>query len=87
MLEQLAEESGAAVWLMVEEGGKAVYLAQEFGEQAIETHERLGKHEYMHCLAAGKAMLAFSRRSIFRASSTAMVSYRERRRRLRRGKR
>lgn len=60
VLEQLAEESSAAVWLMVEEGGKAVYLAQEFGEQAIETHERLGKHEYMHCLAAGKAILAFS---------------------------
>lgn len=60
VLEQLAKESDAAVWLLVEEGGKAVYIAQEFGEQAIETHERLGKHEYMHCLAAGKAMLAFS---------------------------
>lgn len=59
-LEQLAEESGAAVWLMVEEDGKAVYLARELGEQSIETHERLGKHEYMHCLASGKAMLAFS---------------------------
>lgn len=59
-LKQLAVESSAAVWLIVEEGGKAVYLAQEFGKRAIETHERLGKHEYMHCLAAGKAMLAFS---------------------------
>ena len=37
-----------------------MYLAQKFGDQAIETHERLGKHEYMHCLASGKAMLAFS---------------------------
>ncbi|RLM54126.1 IclR family transcriptional regulator [Halobellus sp. Atlit-31R] len=59
-LEQTAAESGAAVWLMVEAGGKAVYLARELGEQSIETHERLGKHEYMHCLASGKAMLAFA---------------------------
>jgi len=59
-LKQVANESGAAVWLMVEEAGKAVYLAREMGEQSIETHERLGKHEYMHCLASGKAMLAFA---------------------------
>lgn len=59
-LEQLAEESGAAVWLLVEENGKAVYLDQALGENSIETHERLGKHEYMHCLASGKAMLAYS---------------------------
>jgi DNA-binding IclR family transcriptional regulator len=59
-LKQVATESGAAVWLMVEEAGQAVYLAREMGEQSIETHERLGKHEYMHCLASGKAMLAFA---------------------------
>ncbi|WP_164974807.1 IclR family transcriptional regulator [Halegenticoccus tardaugens] len=59
-LKGMAKESGAAVWLMVEEKGKAVYLAQELGENSIETHERIGKHEYMHCLASGKVMLAFS---------------------------
>ncbi|MGB9955625.1 IclR family transcriptional regulator [Haloferax prahovense] len=59
-LKQLAEESGAAVWLTVEQGGKVVYLAQELGENSIETHERLGKHEFMNCLASGKVMLAFS---------------------------
>lgn len=59
-LKQLAEESDAAVWLMVEEDGKAVYLAQALGEKSFETHERLGKHEFMHCLASGKVMLAFS---------------------------
>ncbi|SEP01263.1 transcriptional regulator, IclR family [Halogranum amylolyticum] len=59
-LKGLAEESGAAVWLVVEENGKAVYLAQELGEDSIETHERIGKHEYMHCLATGKVILAFS---------------------------
>ncbi|WP_049916974.1 IclR family transcriptional regulator [Halogeometricum pallidum] len=59
-LKNLADESGAAVWLMVEENGKAVYLSQELGEDSIETHERLGKHEYMHCLASGKVLLAFS---------------------------
>lgn len=59
-LKRLADESGAAVWLIVEQNGKAVYLAQELGEESIETHERLGKHEYMHYLASGKAMLAFA---------------------------
>ncbi|MGQ4556271.1 IclR family transcriptional regulator domain-containing protein [Halobellus sp. GM3] len=59
-LKKTAEESGAAVWLMVEEAGKVVYLDREMGDQSIETHERLGKHEYMHCMASGKAMLAFS---------------------------
>lgn len=59
-LKQLADETDSAVWLLVEERGKAVYLAQELGDRSIETHERLGKHEYMHCLASGKAMLAFS---------------------------
>ncbi|QIO24929.1 IclR family transcriptional regulator [Haloarcula sp. JP-L23] len=60
ILKQMAEESGAAAWLTVEEEGKAVYLERELGEQSIETHERLGKHEFMHCLASGKAMLAFA---------------------------
>ena len=59
-LSETATESGAAVWLMVEEAGKAVYLARELGERSVETHERLGKHEYLHCLASGKAMLAFA---------------------------
>ncbi|WP_049987072.1 IclR family transcriptional regulator [Halobellus rufus] len=59
-LSETAAESGAAVWLMVEEAGRAVYLARELGERSVETHERLGKHEYMHCLASGKAMLAFA---------------------------
>ena len=58
VLEQVAEESRRAAWLEVEERGKVVHLAGEFGDQAIETHARLGKHEYMHCLAGGKAVLA-----------------------------
>lgn len=59
MLKGLAEESRAAVWLMVERNGKVIYLVQELGEDSIETHERLGKQEY-HCLASGRVMLAFS---------------------------
>lgn len=58
ILKQTAEETGATVWLSVEENGKVVYIAREVGDRAIETHAHLGKHDYMHSLAGGKAMLA-----------------------------
>lgn len=58
VLEQTAKESGATVWLQVEENGKSVYVAREVGEHAIETHAHLGKHDHMHSLAGGKAILS-----------------------------
>lgn len=58
ILKQTAKASEATVWLSVEENGKSVFIAREFGERAIETHARLGKHDYMHSLAGGKAILA-----------------------------
>lgn len=57
-LQQLASKTGEVVWLLVEEHGYAVYLRNVLGEQAIQTHAKVGKHEFMHCLAAGKAILA-----------------------------
>jgi DNA-binding IclR family transcriptional regulator len=58
VLRRTAEETGATVWLMVEENGKAVHIAKEDGEYGIETHGYLGKHEYLHCISGGKAILA-----------------------------
>ncbi|SEH65700.1 DNA-binding transcriptional regulator, IclR family [Halopenitus malekzadehii] len=58
ILKKTAEESGSSAWISVEEHGKMVYVAREVGELPIETHARLGKHDHMHCLAGGKAILA-----------------------------
>lgn len=58
ILKQTAKESRATAWLSVEENGKSVHVAREVGDHAIETHAHLGKHDYMHCLAGGKAILS-----------------------------
>jgi DNA-binding IclR family transcriptional regulator len=58
ILERTAEETDATVWLAVEQNGKVVYIAREVGDRGIETHVRPGKHNHMHSLAGGKAMLA-----------------------------
>lgn len=58
-IESLAEELGEVVNLTTEEHGKAVYLYQERGEDAIQLNSFVGKHQYLHSTAFGKAMLAF----------------------------
>jgi DNA-binding IclR family transcriptional regulator len=58
VLNDLAEETGANVWLIVEEHGWAVYLDKAMGENAFEIESDIGDHSYLHCLAAGKALLA-----------------------------
>jgi len=57
-LEDLAEESGELAQFAVEEHGKAVYLCKTGGERAVQTGSSVGAHEYMHCIALGKAMLS-----------------------------
>jgi DNA-binding IclR family transcriptional regulator len=57
-LEQLAAETGEAAWIIVEEHGHGVYLSSATGEHAVQTHARVGKREYLHCIASGKAILA-----------------------------
>jgi len=56
-IEQLAEATGEAVWIVVEEHGKAVYVNRALGDRAIET-ARIGTRSDLHCLASGKAILA-----------------------------
>lgn len=58
-IESLAEELGEVVNLTTEEHGKAVYLYQERGKNAIQLNSFVGKHQYLHSTAFGKAMLAF----------------------------
>lgn len=57
-LEQLADETGEAVWLIVEEHGRAVYLHKVLSETALQVEVSLGQRAHLHNLAAGKAILA-----------------------------
>jgi len=58
VIEQLAAETGEAVWLVVEEHGWGVYLMRAMGENAFRIQSRVGERSHLHCLAAGKALLA-----------------------------
>ncbi|RQG95412.1 IclR family transcriptional regulator [Natrarchaeobius chitinivorans] len=58
ILQQLAEETGEAVWLIVEEHGQAVYIDKAIGENAVPTTGRIGHRTYLHCLSGGKCILA-----------------------------
>lgn len=57
-LDELAEESGELAQFAVEEHGKAIYLYKSGSERAVQTASSVGTHEYMHCIALGKAMLS-----------------------------
>lgn len=57
-LDDLAAECGELAQFAVEEHGKAVYFHKTGGEKAVQTASSVGKHEYMHCIALGKAMLS-----------------------------
>lgn len=66
-LNQLAIDTDHATWFFVEEHGRAVYIHLEEGENAARTRGRIGMRTYMHCTAAGKAMLArFTREKVWK---------------------
>lgn len=58
VLKELAKETREVVWLTVESHGRVVYIETERDSKSVRTYEELGNHEYMHCCAAGKAILA-----------------------------
>lgn len=57
-LEELADETGEAVWIVVEENGWAVNLHNVKGERAVQTLTDIGQRIPMHQSAAGKCILA-----------------------------
>lgn len=57
-IEELAEETDTRTQIAVEESGMAVVLAIRRGEHAIAPPTQVGKRDYLHCIASGKAMLA-----------------------------
>lgn len=58
-VEELAEETGERTYCMVEQHGLVTNLCVSKGDRALETDARSGAHAYMHCTAAGKAILAY----------------------------
>jgi len=57
-LDELAEESGEHVTLMVEEGGLGVLLYVVLGEQAVDLTAYSGMRMRLHTVAPGKAILS-----------------------------
>lgn len=57
-VDELAEETGERVQFIVEEHGYRYYVHTGTGSRAVETDSRIGKQGYLHCSAAGKAILA-----------------------------
>lgn len=55
---ELAARTGELANLVVEEHGKVVYLVTEQGENAVNIDTYVGKREYLHSTAVGKAILA-----------------------------
>jgi IclR family acetate operon transcriptional repressor len=58
-IESLADETGELVNLIVEEHGRGVYLYRERGNHAVSLDSYVGKRQYLHSTAFGKAMLAY----------------------------
>jgi DNA-binding IclR family transcriptional regulator len=57
-VEQLAEETGEIIQLMVEEGGMGVRLCLKDGERGVPTNTLAGQHVFLHTNSTGKAILA-----------------------------
>jgi len=57
-LEDLAAGTDCRAVFLVEEHGYGVYVHERSGEHASWRHARAGQKEYLHVLAAGKAILA-----------------------------
>jgi IclR family acetate operon transcriptional repressor len=58
VLQQLAEDTNEAAWLMVAERGYIVGLEKAMGDRAVQTSGRIGRHTRFHYHAPGKAILA-----------------------------
>jgi len=58
-IERLAEKTEEVANLMVESGGFGIYLKVARGDDALNLESYSRRREYLHCTAAGKAILAF----------------------------
>jgi DNA-binding IclR family transcriptional regulator len=57
-IDDLAEATEELAQFATEEYGQAVYIYKAGGSNAVQTASSIGRREYLHCIALGKAMLA-----------------------------
>jgi DNA-binding IclR family transcriptional regulator len=57
-IDQLAEETGEIIQLMMEEGGMGVRLCLKNGERGVPTDTLAGQYVFLHTNSTGKAILA-----------------------------
>lgn len=57
-VDSLAAETGEVAQFATEEQGRMIYLHKAKGENAVETVSTIGRREFLHCTALGKAILA-----------------------------
>ncbi|WP_459194067.1 IclR family transcriptional regulator [Halosimplex sp. J119] len=58
-VDNLADETGELVNLLVEKNGMGIYLYQSQGENAVDLDTYEGKRVRLHCTGLGKAILGF----------------------------
>ncbi|WP_255191406.1 IclR family transcriptional regulator [Natronobeatus ordinarius] len=58
-VDELAEQTGEKVWILAEEHGRGIHLYVASGKRSVRTYARTGQLNYLHQLAAGKAILAY----------------------------
>jgi len=59
ILEDLCEETGETVHLVVEDKGEVLYIDKVDSPQSIRMNSFIGQRLLMHCTAVGKAILAY----------------------------
>lgn len=57
-IDELVEDTGERIQIMVSEGYSGVYIYQRTGNQGITTHSHIGKQVMLHSVASGKSFLA-----------------------------
>ena len=56
----LVEETGESVHLAIYDSGEVVYIDKREGSQAVRAYSHVGGRAPAHCVATGKALLAFA---------------------------
>jgi DNA-binding IclR family transcriptional regulator len=57
-VDELAEQTDEKIWCTVEEHGRSIHIYGARGKHSVRTHARVGRRNYLHQHAAGKAILA-----------------------------
>ncbi len=60
VMTSLVEETGESVHLAIYDSGEVVYIDKREGSQAVRAYSHVGGRAPAHCVATGKALLAFA---------------------------